>query len=98
MNKNRERNGPQRISSKTLSEIDENVQNRDQLMKSCFVEKPMGKQTKSHGPVPSDPCTTSSKNVGKTNETVGGHYVLKRADFVQNRYLEDEMAESGGLD
>ena len=41
------------------------------------------------------PCTDSSKNVGKTNETVGGYYVLTQTNFVEKRYLEDEMMESG---
>ena len=43
----------------------------------------------------SEPCTISSKIIGKTNETEGGHYVLTQTNFVENRYLEDEMVESG---
>ena len=83
MDQNRERYGRHHISSKTVSEIDETVQNRGRAAESRFVRKPMEKQTKSHGHVTLNARSVSSKNVRKNDETIGGHCVLTPASFVQ---------------
>ena len=83
MNKNRERDGPQRISSKTLSEIDENDRNQCREAESRFVKKPMEKQTKSHDHVTFDARSISSKNLRGIDEIEGANYVLTPTNFIQ---------------
>ena len=98
MSKNRERDGPQRISSTTLSEIDENDRNQCREAESRFVKKPMEKQTKSHDPVTFDARSISSKNLREIDEIEGANYVLTPTNFVQKPLPRGRNGGIRGLD